>query len=152
MFLLPWLRLDIDDVKRLRINVVHVPSDRLHRGKCVRGRVVATCLLYVQRRLRVQIDNDNCMRGLHKRHRQLRCVWCRCKLRREWRPNGIMCMLPWLRLDCDDVKRLRVDVVHVLYDRLQRGQCVRRWVCSASRLYVQRWLRIRIDHDNRVCG
>ena len=29
---------------------------------------------------------------------------------------------------------------------------VRGWVCTASHMYVQRWLRIHVDHDNRVCG
>jgi hypothetical protein len=50
----------------------------------------------------------------------------------------------------DDVRRLRRDVWHVLADGMRRGVCLRGRVCSARRVYLQRWLRVHIDYYNRL--
>ena len=122
-------------------------DDRLQRGKRVRRRDGATCRLHMQPRLCVNIRDDNRVCGQHK---HMCCLRFRLQLHREWRASGILLVFGGLRVDGDDIQRLRVDVFHVPPDRLWRGQRVCGRLDTAGRVHVQRWLCIYIDGDNCV--
>ena len=127
------LRVDGDDIQRLRVDVFHVPPDRLWRGQRVCGRLDTAGRVHVQRWLCIYIDGDNCV---HRQHWQLPCLWLRLQLRRGWRPGDGMFVLCGVRVDRVDVKRVRHDVFHVLGGRLQRGECMRRRGGAAGRLLM----------------
>ena len=79
VFVLARLRVNRVDVKHMRIDVFHLPDDRLRRGKCVRRRNGATGRLHVQPRLRVDIHDDDRVCG---QHGDVRCVRRRLQLHR----------------------------------------------------------------------
>jgi hypothetical protein len=115
----------------------------------VRWRDGAACRLYMQPRLRFDIHDDDRVRGQHE---YMCCLRSRLQLRWQWRPGGGVFVLSWVRVDCDDVQRLRVDVIHVPPNRLWRGQRVCGRLDTAGRVHVQRWLRVDIHDDDRVRG
>jgi hypothetical protein len=55
-------------------------------------------------------------------------------------------------LDCDEIERLRHNIVHLFHFRLRRGQCVRGWERAASPVYLQCWLRVHVVHDSELLG
>ncbi len=133
VFVLSWVRVDCDDVQRLRVDVIHVPPNRLWRGQRVCGRLDAAGRVHVQRWLCIYIDGDN---RVYRQHWQLPCLWLRLQLRRGWRPTRFVFVLCGVRVDRVDVKRVRHDVFHVLGGRLQRGECMRRRGGAAGRLLM----------------
>ena len=93
-------------------------DDRLQRGKRVRRRDGATCRLHMQPRLCVNIRDDNRVCGQHK---HMCCLRFRLQLHREWRASGILLVFGGLRVDGDDIQRLRSYIRDVRDGRLWRG-------------------------------
>ena len=69
-----WIRIDVDDVKRVCWQHWNVLYDWLQRGECLRGRDGATDRLHMQPRLRFNINNNDRLCG---QHGHLRCLWGR---------------------------------------------------------------------------
>ena len=99
----------------------------------MRGRVIASGNVHLQRWLCIHIHDDNRVCGQHE---HMRCLWLRLQLRRGWRPTGVVFVLARLRVNRVDVKRVRHDVFHVLGGRLQCGECMRRRGGAAGRLLM----------------
>ena len=115
----------------------------------MRWRCSAVRRVHMQRRLRLNIDNDGRVCG---NYGHLRCLWCRLSLRRQWCASGIVFMLTRVCVDLDDIKCLRNDVSHMCDDRLRRRERVRRRISATGRLHVQPRLRLNVYNDDRVCG
>jgi hypothetical protein len=147
MHVFSWVRLDCDELECLRFNRGHVHDEWLRPRQRVRGRRSAASYVFLQPRLFVSIGDNHCMRWCH---RQLRDVWSRLQLRREWRPGSRVHVFSWVRLDCDELERLRHNNVDVLDDRLRRRQRVRGRRSAARCLFLQPRLCVCIYYIQRL--
>ena len=74
--------------------------------------------MHLQFRLRFDINHDNYVCGQHER---LCCLRVRLQLHREWRASGTLLVFGGLRVDGDDIQRLRSYIRDVRDGRLWRG-------------------------------
>ena len=108
------------------------------------GWVRAARRVFLQPWLRVHIDNND---GLRWCQRHMRRVRVRLLLQWEWRPANRVLLLHWVCINGDDIHLLRHDVFNVHDERLRRGECVRRRIGAARRVFLQPWLRVHIDNN-----
>ena len=147
VLLLPWVCINRGGIQLLRHYVFNVPHERLRRGECVRGRIGAAHVLYVQPRVFVDIDHDH---GMRWQHRDMHCLRRRPQLRGGQRASGRVQLRRRVCIDIHNVKRLRHDVGIVPYDRLRCGQRVCRRVRAACDVFLQHWLRVHVDNDDEL--
>ena len=147
MLVLSGVCIDLCDIERMFYNVGLVPHDRLRRWERVCRRVRAARRVFLQRWLRLHIDNNHELRRCYWNMRPLR-VWL--LLRREWRPAHRVLLLPWVCVNGDNIQRVCHDVFDLLHERLRGGECVRGRIGAARALYVQPWVFVLINHDHRM--
>ncbi len=149
VFLLGWVCLDRDELRRLCHNFFNLLDKRLRRGQRVCGRRSAASYLFMQPWLFVFVDDVQRMRRCH---RHVRRLWGRLELRREWRPSRCVHVLSRLCVYCDELKRLRRYNRDMRDEWLRRGQRVCWRNSAACHLQLQPWLLLFVDNHHRLHG
>ena len=113
----------------------------------MRGRVCAAGGVFVQGGLREHLHD---FVQLCHGSRDVYCVRCWDLVPGRCGTSSRVLVPRRLRLDSRHLDGLCRVVVHVPHSWMRRGKCVRGRVSAASRLYVQPWLRVHLDDDNRL--
>ena len=61
-------------------------------------------------------------------------------------------MFRWVRLDCDDIERVRHDFIYLRDGGLWLRQRVCGQWCAARGVHLHARVRLDVDHNNCVCG